>query len=170
MAADIFEYLRQSPPRCLSAFGAALKDEIVQRHMRSAAFEVSCGNCKGATFSLGILTRDWKEGVVPSEIGVAALCSSCGRRETLFDGTKFGYDGEHGHLAFIKGEDIETPLDHGQAVRVRVEFVYNNEMGDLLKDASTLNKSPQDFFDWFHVLVGGPGPEGWTSVWEFECA
>ena len=170
MAADIFEYLRQSPPRCLSAFGTTLKDEIVQHHMRSAAFEVSCGNCKGATFKLGILARDWKEDAQPSEIGVAAMCSGCGRREILFDGTRCGYDGEHGHLAFIKGGDVETPLEDGRTARVRVEFIYNNEMTDLLKDAAALSKSPQDFFDWFHVSVSGLGPEDWTDVWEFECA
>jgi len=168
MAEDIFEYLRRSPPRCLAAFGAVLQNEFEKRHVRVAEFEVSCGKCKTAKFDLGILARVWKEGTETSEIGVSATCSECGNRETLFDGTRFGYDGEHDHLAFLKGDDIESPLGGDRAVRVRVGFTYNIETSELLEHAAALNKSPQDFFDWFHVLT--PGAEDWNSVWEFECA
>jgi hypothetical protein len=170
MAEDIFEFLRRSPPRCLASFEAVLQNEFAEQHTRVAEFEVSCRRCKAAKFDLGILAKVWKKGTQTSEIGVIATCSECGNKETLFDGTRFGYDGEHGHLAFLKGDDVESPLAGGRAVRVRVEFVYNSEMNELSEHATAQNKSPQDFFDWLHILVDAPDAEDWSSVWEFECA
>jgi hypothetical protein len=167
MAADVFALLEKQPPRVLAAFEVELRDKTVDGDMRAAAFTVACKTCGEIRFRLQTITRRWGDN--ESEIGLVAICSGCERSEVLFDQTRFGYDGEHDHLAFMSGSDVGSPLD-GRTSMLKVEFVYNVPIDELLEHAESTGKRPQDFFDWVHVLRADTGTDDWSYDWECECA
>jgi hypothetical protein len=167
---DIFVYLEDSAPRCMSAFDAVLAGQEGDEYTAAATFAIRC-KCGNDTFHLRGITRVVKDGGNHVYIGVKSKCAKCGRDETLMNATRSGYDGELGQLGHLAGEDIEERLHAtgDEPQQVNVMFVYSNELPDLLAHARKHGIGPEDFFDHVTVLCRS-GDRPWREVWDFECA
>lgn len=167
---DIFAYLEDNPPRCLSAFDAIAAGQEGDEYTAAATFAVRC-KCGNDTFHLRGITRIVKDGGNRVDIGVKSKCAGCARDETLINATRSGYDGELRRLGHLAGEDIEERLHAtgDEPLLVNVMFVYSTELSELLPLARERGVGPQDLFD--HVTVSCRTENGaWREVWDFACA
>jgi hypothetical protein len=134
------------------------------------AFSVSCASCGSGTFDLTELSE-----IDAGPVGLSTTCRGCGREQRLFHALYDGYDGVHGHLDFITGEQAGAPLldRAGRPVRgaqLLVVFTYNVEPDELAELAVEAGCRPADLFDWFQLLHRTDTGRPWAEVWDYECA
>ena len=163
----------QAPPRCLAGHSVRLADFADKRNVLICDWTLSCASCREDRFELWKIVARYETGERQT-IGIRTRCVPCGHEATVFDGAYHGYDGELGHVDFLRGERTTEPVKDlaglGPAgVRVMVQTVFNTDLAELEEISSDEEIAVRDLFDWFNLYISDPGKD-WRHVWDWECA
>jgi hypothetical protein len=153
------------PPKCLDGHRRGAAETSSLEHAAEVTFQIACDPCGFDQFELLELHVEIAGG--SQSVGLVTRCSKCGVERVLFDQAQHGYDGELGHLSFLKGPRTSTSL-RGPAP-LRISFVYNSSIEELQETAGENGIAVQDLFDWFRVSRADASG-AWEDVWDCECA
>ena len=166
MTLSLPERLALEQPTLLDSI-AVVSRSIDRDHPVAATFAIACGSCGHAYFSGWLRVVELGSAEV-EPIGVEVQCEGCLDTQVLFDARLHGYDGELGHLRWIKGPDRRGErLNGGRLFHPQVTTTFNTEEIELAQIAAEGSSRVVDLFDWF-ILADADAPE--SELFERECA
>ena len=170
-------YVRQHPPKCLTAFrtAAAVCTDRLDGHGESvnSFFEVHCpcGSKEHQVLCYPLVHPESREVVLVGPIALRR--KKCRRTNELFDATQHGYDAEHGTApTCLRGEGERTAFGCPDCASTKfgvvTRFEYSSE--GLYDDDERLVARAEDYFTWFTLLGQCGGCSKETHIVEIECA
>ena len=166
---SIADLAHARPPRGFHDFKLEFVESKHETGFEFISFDLSCPGCFGILFDALLISA------AMGPAGINARCRGCGRGAQVFHAAVNGYDGEFGHLQFMKDVANTAPLTGAGGrplgpVRLRVSCSYSISPSELIESAAELGVAPQDLFDWFHLLTKSSEADDWDWTWDWECA
>jgi hypothetical protein len=176
-AAQVLEYARAHPPRCIAALRPAPLHRPLpemDEYPSLIYFRIGCPCGEGATIVLGHFVRS--EDIPGDQLFTGPLaieCPRCGRTSEFMNPERDGYDGEIGAntTAVGTGERSRFSCPHcGAASPMLVMPGFSYKAVDEWAASEDELRRPQDFFNAFWLYGACTRCRNVVSILGFECA
>ena len=179
--AAVWERIRNHPPRCLSGV-LARRDTVATRAVggNGAFWEIAHPDPAQRPVLFGhFLSRRWPDTHAPFR-GLVLLSpltirwEPSGEEAVVFDGTRHGYDPEHGvgrvHTTGWAGRARWHNPDGPSADPVFVARFGDYQFDPAAALTTAERVRPEDFFGWYTLFEVDRSTGRVTAVTEYECA